>query len=129
MRLRTTTTAMAMVLAGSIGGAMVASPASAAIGDCTNYPNTICLVDKDNWTGQVWRQYPEQIDGCRKLSREGFNNKASIIYNQVQFHVGLVVYDRDDCTGAKMEFGSNEGATLTGMWFDNKASSLRVVLY
>lgn len=129
MRLRTTAVATAVALAGAIGAAMMPTAASAAVTDCTNYPDTICLVDRDNWTGQVWRQYPSQINGCRKLSREGFNNKASILYNQVQYEVGLIVYDRDDCTGRNMYLGSNSGATLTGLWLDNKASSLKVVLY
>ena len=129
MKLSRAAISTAIALVTVAAGALVASPASAAMADCTNYPGTICMVENANWTGQVWRQYPDQIVGCRRMSPDNFDNEASIIYNSVNYEVGLYVYDRSDCTGTSRYFGSNSGATLTGDWWNDKVSSIRVVLY
>jgi hypothetical protein len=77
MIIRATAATTAVALAGAVRGAMISSSASVAVTDCTNYPESICLIDKGNWTGQVGRQYLAHIDGCRKLAPAGSNNKAS----------------------------------------------------
>ncbi|WP_432842089.1 hypothetical protein [Dactylosporangium sp. CA-092794] len=129
MKLGKTAIAAAVALGAIAAGALDASPASASMADCTNYPETICMVENADWTGRVWRQYPAQIMGCRPMSNDNFDNKASIIYNSVTYEVGLYVYDRSDCTGTNRYFGSNSGATLTTDWWNDKVSSIRIVLF
>jgi hypothetical protein len=107
-----------------------ASPAMASIADCGTYPGTICLVENQNWTGQIWRQYPDQINGCRSLSPEGFNDKASRAVNNNDYEVILYLYENSNCTGRVVTVNAGISAQL---WllspsFDNKASAIKVVL-
>ena len=128
MRLRTKIT-MVLAVLGTVGSAFVASPAQANIADCGNYPGTICLVQNGDWTGQIWRQYPDQIEGCRNLSRENFNDKATIAVNNTPGQVILYLYANANCTGRRVVVDSGYAAFLARLSpsFDNMASSVDVV--
>ena len=129
MKLRTRIT-MALAVLGTIGGSFAAAaPASASIADCGNYPGTICLVANQDWSGQVWRQYPDQINGCRNLSPEGFNDKASIAVNNNEYEVILYLYANANCGGRVVTVNPGDAAFLWRLSpsFDNLASSIRVI--
>ncbi|SHN39039.1 hypothetical protein [Cryptosporangium aurantiacum] len=123
-------TALALV-AGLVGSSLLGSPASAARADCYNYPGTICLTENSSWGGQVWRQYPSQIVGCRSLAPDGFNNEATLAANLTSSSIGLYLYDNSNCTGASRYLASGSSANLAAasVNFNDKASSLRVVYF
>jgi hypothetical protein len=130
MRLRTKIiAALAVVITSVVGGAFIASPAMAADSDCFPFHGTVCLADGAHFTGQVWRQTPSQINGCRSLSPEGFNNKASIAFNNTFGDGVLFIYDTANCTGRSIGLGSQVGTNFTGSdaWLNNKASSVRFI--
>lgn len=131
MKFRTKITATLAVVAGLVSGAFVASPATASIADCGNYPGTICLVENSDWTGQIWRQYPSQIVGCRNLSPEGFNDEATLAVNNTDSSIGLYLYENAGCTGRSVYVASGDVAYLYRLSpsFNDKASSIRVVYF
>lgn len=101
----------------------------AAQSDCMPYHGTVCLTDTSSWGGQVWRQTPSQISGCRQLSPEGFNNKASLAFNNTFGDGVLFIYDTSNCTGRSIGLGSQVGTKFTGVdaWLNNKASSVKFI--
>jgi hypothetical protein len=118
-----------LVLAGVAGAVVGAPPAQADRADCYSYPGTICLTEFVAWTGQVWRQYPWQIVGCRKLAPESFNNETTTAGNFTSASIGVYLYDRDDCTGTNVFLGSGAVRDFSSSTFNNKASSIRVVYF
>ncbi len=127
LRTRMMATVAVAILAGSAGSTVVAAPAKAAIEDCFNYPGTICMAEHFDWGGRIWRQYPDQVSGCRALSRDNFNNKATDLVNNTSGHVVMYLYDNANCTGASISLGSQQVRSLRRDPFDNKASAIRVV--
>jgi hypothetical protein len=128
MRIRSKLAAIAAVTVGIAGSVFVASPAMAAFSDCVSYLDTICLTQNSDWTGRVWRQLPEQIVGCRKFSADGFDNMASTVMNSTKSSVAVWLYDANNCTGASVYVNSGQYGTLSPWGFDNKPSSIKVIL-
>jgi hypothetical protein len=118
-----------LVLAAAAGVVVGAPPAHADRADCYSYPGTICLTEFVGWTGQVWRQYPSQIVGCRRLALESFNNEMTTAGNFTSASVGVYIYDRDDCTGTNVFLASGGVRDFSSSTFNNKASSIRVVYF
>ncbi|MFI7597938.1 hypothetical protein [Actinoplanes sp. NPDC049681] len=130
MSLRSKVIATIAVAATSIAGsAVIASPAMAAQSDCTPYQGTVCLTDTSSWGGQVWRQTTSQVASCRNLAREGFDNKASLAFNNTFGDGVLFIYDTNNCTGRSIGIGSQVGTKFTGTdaWLNNKAGSVKFV--
>ncbi len=130
MNFRTTAAVGAAVLFGSVASVVAATPAMAAESDCIPYVGTVCLADTaPNFGGQVWRQTPSQINGCRRLSPEGFNNEASIAINNTRGDGVLFLYDTTNCTGRNISLASGEGTQFRGgdAWLNNKTSSIRFI--
>jgi hypothetical protein len=127
MRLRTSIATTAAVFTGIVGTTFAAGPAMADITDCANYPGTICMAENFDWGGQIWRQYPNQISGCRPLSRDNFNNKATDLVNNTPGQVVMYLYDNADCTGASISLNSQAVRSLKNDPFNDKASSIRVI--
>jgi hypothetical protein len=115
------------LIVGITGGALAAvSPALAAASDCNAYPGTICLFAGPNYGLPIWRQYPSQINGCRNLT--GFDNVATIIWNNTSGSVQLNVFQYPNCSGATFNVNSTYLYNLSGDWWNDKASSVRVTL-
>ena len=113
-----------------VGSSFVASPAMASEADCSNYPGTICMAQHYDWTGHIWRQYPSQISGCRRLSGDNFDNKATIVVNNTDGNVGMYLYDNADCSGSNWEYiPSRQIRSFKNDPFNDKASAIRVVYY
>jgi hypothetical protein len=100
-------------------------PAEAASSDCYNYPGTVCLFAYPNWGLPIWRQFPWEIEGCRNLT--GFDNMATIIANNTTAGYTLVVYQYPNCGGATFSVGSNLYYNLANDWWNDKASSVRII--
>ena len=92
----------------------------------------MCLADTaPNFGGQVWRQLYTQVNGCRRLSPESFDNEASIAFNNT-FGAGvLYLYDTTNCTGRSIALGSQVGTQFRNgdAWLQNKTSSIKFVRY
>lgn len=127
MRFRTSIAATAAVLTSIVGSTFAAGPAMADISDCFDYPGTICMAERFDWGGQIWRQYPDQVEGCRPLSQDNFNNKATDLVNNTPGQVIMYLYDNANCTGASISLNSRVVRSLKNDPFDNKASSIRVI--
>ena len=127
MRFRTSIAATAAVVTGAIGSTFAAAPAMASQRDCTAYPGTICMAENSDWSGRIWRQFPDQVVGCRPLSRDTFNNKASIVVNSTPAQVVVFLYDNANCTGASISVDSGWVRFLQNDPFNDKASSIRVI--
>lgn len=113
-------------------GQAPAQAADAFHTSCENFSNTICLVENDDWTGQVWRQTPSQIysasNHCRNLT--GFDNKATIWYNNTTGYL-LRVWKNTGCTGQVVDVAGN---TIKGGWganasMNDQASSVSLVAF
>jgi hypothetical protein len=116
---------VATVFASVAAGMLVTTtPAFAAIQDCTSYPGTVCMAQNRDWSGRIWRQYPDQINGCRRLT--GFDNQASAMITPG--HVYVELFDNTNCTGSSFESGVG-GDTQLWAFFNDKASSIRVTQY
>lgn len=111
-----------MVASAAVLGAAV--PAQAAWSDCGNYPGTVCLFAHANWGLPIWRQYPSQIDDCRDLT--GFDNVTTMISNNTSGHYILTVYRYLDCEGEYFTVSPGQYYNLSGDWWNDKASSVRV---
>jgi hypothetical protein len=122
-----TTLAASAVL---VGTSFVGSPAMAARSDC-DVAGTICLVENPDWSGFVWRQYPWQINGCRSLAADGFNDKATWAVNLTDSSVGVELWDNADCTGGHVYIASGYQADLrkTDPVMNDHASGIRVVYW
>jgi hypothetical protein len=130
MSLRTKALAAFGVLAAAVGTGVVApSTAQAAPADCLNYPGTICLTEFVAYTGQVWRQYPSQIVGCRQLARDAFNNEMTTAANLTSSSIGVYLYDNANCTGTSVYLASGDQRDFSSSTFNNKASSIRIVYF
>jgi hypothetical protein len=105
----------------------IATPAKAAWSDCGNYPGTVCLFAYPNWGLPIWRQYPDQINGCRNLT--GFDNVTTMASNNTAGSVRLTIYQYLNCGGAFFHINSGQYYDLSGDWWNDKASSVRVTLY
>jgi hypothetical protein len=124
--------ASAAIVAALLFGAQAPSPAAAqppaavaaqaqvamASSDC--YANTICLFAYGNFTNPIWRQYADQINGCRSLVGTGWNDVTSHAWNRAGGTV-VTLYWNADCTGASFN-------NLTGGAWDNELSAIRVTL-
>lgn len=119
--------ALLVVLFGITAGALASRPAQAAYGDCYNYPGTVCLTANANWGTPVWRQYPSQINGCRSLTPEGFNDKATMVRNGSGLGV-LVVWEHYNCTGNWFSVPSGQWTDLSGNWWNDEASAVEFTL-
>ena len=130
MNIRRKVVASVAVAVGIASSASVASPAMAAPVDCLGYSGVICMADGAGITGQIWRQTPAQITGCRKLAPASFNNEASFASNRTTGSVLLQIYNSDNCTGTPYELES--GASIRfdqyETWWNNKASSIKLYL-
>lgn len=100
------------------------APASAAYGDCYNYPGTVCLTANANWGTPVWRQYPEQITGCRALT--GFNDITTMVRNGAPHHI-VTLYEHGDCTGQYFDMPSGQWTDLSGTWWNDRLSGISVI--
>lgn len=116
---------LAMLIIGALMAVGLATPAKAAYADCYNYPGTVCLTAGSNWGGPVWRQYPDQINGCRALT--GFNDVTTTVRNGSNDGI-LILWQHYDCTGASYQLGGLSYADMTGYWWDNKASAVEYIL-
>lgn len=100
---------------------------------CENFDNTICLVANDDWTGAVWRQTPSQIysaaNHCRNLT--GFDNKATIWYNNTPGGYLLRVWKNTGCTGQVLDVvsGSIKGGWGPNASMNDQASSVSLVAF
>lgn len=120
--------ALAVAVIAAVGVSLPSSPAQAAASDCNSYPGTICLFAGPNYALPIWRQYPSQINGCRNLAPDNFDNIATIIWNNTSGSVQLQVFQYANCSGATFNVNSTYLYSLSGDWWNDKASSLRVVL-
>ena len=127
MNLQTRIAATVAVVAGVASSMFAVTPANAAEGDCANYPGTVCMAENNDWSGRIWRQYPDQVSGCRPLSRDSFNNKATALANSTSGQVIMFLYDNADCTGTRIAVESGEVRFLRNDPFNDKASAIRVV--
>jgi hypothetical protein len=100
-----------------------AGPAHAASSDCGNYPGTVCLFAHANWGLPIWRQYPDQINGCRALY--GFNDVATMVWNRAGGHV-LEMWEHADCTGNHWSIASGTWADMSGNWWNDEISAVRI---
>jgi hypothetical protein len=110
------------------------TPAQAAASDCTAFPGTICFHDNTNFTGSVWRQYPSQINGCRNLPAEGWNDRFGTAYNLTSSSYQLYLYQHINCGadgGYDFIMASGSSLSFTGSyeWWNNKVSSIKVVAF
>ncbi|GAA0222536.1 hypothetical protein [Cryptosporangium japonicum] len=128
MKLRTKVSTACATVVGVLAGSLVgAGSASAARADCYNYQEVICIAEHGDWTGRIWRQKPSQIEGCRSLVPDGFNDMATIWVNRtgVAGHgYSMTLFEHSDCTGRFL-------TTYAGIWdrgteFNDKASAIRV---
>lgn len=116
---------LAMTLVGLVGTLVVTSPAQASWSDCAAYQGTVCFHQHANFTGQVWRQYPGQIIGCRDLV--DFNDTASTFFNGTDDHI-VRIYEHANCAGAVFALSPGEERSFgsTNTWWNDRASSVRV---
>lgn len=122
---------LATLATGLLIGAGIASPAQAAYADCSpfNYPGTICFTEHGDYSGQVWRQLPSQIFGCRDLYHENFNDKASTFFNNTSSNYQLYLYQHIGCGGYDFIVASGQSGVFNGgnAWWNDKVSSIRIV--
>jgi hypothetical protein len=118
--------ALAVATLGMVG--LTTTPAQAAYSDCSAYGGTICMHQHSNFTGQVWRQYPSQISGCRNLSPDDFNDEASTVFNNTTTHI-LYLYQHSGCTGEELSIpkGGVRSFASTNTWWNDRASSVYVL--
>lgn len=118
------------VAVGVVSGLSAVSPAAAAPVDCMGYSGVICMADGAGITGQIWRQTPAQITGCRRLSADSFNNEASFAANRTTGSVLLQIYDTNNCTGRvyELESGASIRFDRYETWWNNKPSSIKLYL-
>ncbi len=108
-----------------------AGPAAATYNDCAAFPGTICFHEHATFTGQVWRQFPTQINGCRNLGNDGFDNKASTLFNQSTGYA-LVVWQFNNCSGnffvaSAGTFYIFANSTPENNWWNDRISSIEVI--
>lgn len=110
-------------------GFAFSAPAQAAYSDCSNYSGTICMTQYSNWTGQVWRQYPEQVYGCRSLGGTTFNDKASAALSTASGHYQVRLWQHSNCTGNYLTLHSGQARVFTGSLsdIDNMVSGVEVI--
>ncbi|EXG80605.1 hypothetical protein CryarDRAFT_1689 [Cryptosporangium arvum DSM 44712] len=138
---RTAVAAFVTALIAVVGNMFTASPAAAAYADCYNYLGTICLADNTDVTGQIWRQYPNQIGSCRNFSAEGFNDKASFAWFNIQRPSSaprphVVLWRHAGCSGTSGNLGMTldpgqqwHGERQTNGEFNNQISSISISYY
>lgn len=96
---------LASAAAGVLAAGLVATPAQAAVGDCTNFAGTICLFANSNYGLPIWRQTPAQVNshpGCRSLVGSGFNNTTTTVVNNTHNYTFLL-WSEPNCTGGPIE--------------------------
>ncbi|GAA0273192.1 peptidase inhibitor family I36 protein [Cryptosporangium japonicum] len=101
-----------------------AQPAQASLDDCAKYTGTICLFEHSGYNGQLWRQYPAQVEGCRSFVPDAFNDEASFIENRSGRQI--TVYEHANCTGASKTVKSLTHLELGGTSFNDKASAIKI---
>ncbi|MEU7902574.1 hypothetical protein [Actinoplanes sp. NPDC049118] len=118
--------AISMSFATSI---VAATPALASEADCLPYHGTICLTDGADFGGRVWRQTVSQINGCRRMSADNFDNKASTALNNTFGDGVLFMYNTNNCTGDYIALASREATKFRGddAWLNNRVSSIKFV--
>jgi hypothetical protein len=114
-------------LAAVLVSVSIATPAQAAYSDCSAYPGTICFHQYTNYTGQVWRQYPWEINGCRSLVPDNFNDKASTAFNTTPHSYSVRVWQHSNCTGDSFTLNSNSVYNFAGNGWDNRISAVEVI--
>lgn len=102
----------------------VQTPAQASSSDC--YAQTICLFAHSNFGNPIWRQYADQINGCRPLT--GFNDITSHVWNRAG-GVLVTLYWHGDCTGASFNLASGTYADLGPTDWNDELSGIRVTLF
>lgn len=124
-KILSTLAAMVLVVAGW------ATPARAALSDCTAYSGVVCLWKDGNAGGSVWRQTLAQVPAtsCRALTG-GWSNTVTTVRLQTTGQWVLQAYDNASCTGAVVEIYQNAALEFTydftGNPWNNKISSVKL---
>ncbi len=118
---------LALVIAAVLLSVGIATPAQAVFSDCSAYAGTICFHQHSDFTGQVWRQYPHEINGCRNLGPDGFDNKASTAFNSTAHSYSVRVWQYNNCTGETFTLASSSFYQFNGNWWNDRISSVEVI--
>lgn len=113
------------VAAGTFAAGAPAGAAPAEVNPCSDFPNTVCMTENSNSSGQVWRQTPSQVIGCRTLVPDGFNDKASYLVNSTSGFI-MRVFEHHNCTGEQRVLYPGDALPLVTDSFNDKASSIQV---
>lgn len=120
----------AALVSGLILSLGLVTPAQAAYSDCSSYPGTVCMHQYSNYTGIVWRQYPSQINGCRNLAPDNFDNRAGTLFNGTTHHL-VIAYQFANCGGNYFLANSGYAYAFSGgsenAWWNDRISSIEVI--
>ena len=130
MRFRKTLAGFAIGMLMAVG---LSTPAKAAYNDCYNYPGTVCLYAFTNYGNPIWRQYPSQINGCRFLGNDGWNDVTTVAWNRTSSSYTLRMWRHYPCGGS----GNAYYDLPSGYWvdfsgtpgWDNSISAVQIIAY
>lgn len=107
------------------------SPAQAAYADCANYPGTVCLYAFTNYGNPIWRQFPSQINGCRFLGNDGWNDVTTLAWNNTPSSYTLRMWINYPCGGSGNQYYDLPSGYLvdfSSSW-NNQISAVQIIAF
>lgn len=127
-----TATPMALTPAVVAPLSVQASAIARAQADCQNYRGTVCLFAHANYGNPIWRQYPDQINGCRTLVGTGWNDVTTVAWNNTPGHYKLRMWKNAPCGGSGNQYYDLPSDTVidfSGTNMDNAVTQVQIIAY